>query len=280
MKNSDQNQSDNSGVSKQIELLFEQLSSEEKDELLDKFSGKQHQSDSSVDKQLQKVKELHQDILKNCVDFLKSTTSSEGLLERWVFVFIRSAAIPKTGKKSEFEKISTGKQQRESIEKYLDVQYQISPELRTYNELLVNRGSNKGRRIGLSFSFDGSEPLEEQGDIHFDNKQIEEAVSCLNFDCFEIIDKVDEENDNKSNYYLKDNKSNYQKIKKLNKRRESISLTKEIRENFWSSEESITDKEDSFSNLELEENISKFSLPDELRYAIQVLMLWSRSMNW
>lgn len=288
MKNSDQNQSDNSGVSKQIELLFHQLSSEEQDELINKFSDKRHQSDSSVDKQLEGVNKLHQCILEDCVDVLgsSSTISLEEPLERWVFVFIRSAAIPKTGKESKFRKISKGKQQRESndndIEKYLNIQYQISPELRTYNELLVNRGSNEGIGLSLSFSFDGSEPLEEQGDIHFDNKQIEEAVSCLNFDCFEI-DKVDEKTylkDNKSNYYLKDNKSNYQKIKKLNKRRESISLTKTIREKFWSSEESTTGEEDSFSNLELEENISEFSLPDELRYAIQVLILWSRSMNW
>lgn len=279
MKNSDQNQSDNSVYYEQLNKLLAQLPDEKaRNEFLKQALDKRYQSDSSLDKRLKiDVDKLHRDILDDCVNILTPSKdiqckNLEEHLERWVFVFIRSVAIPKKGRNSNFRKIPQNVKQGEyeNIEKYLNVQYQISPELRTYNELLVNRGSDEGISLSLSFSFDIDifKPLEEQGDIHFDNKQIEEAISCLNFDCFEV-DK---------NNSLGDNKSNYQKIKKLNKRRESIGLSKRIREQFWSLEENITGEEDSF--LELDEDVSKFSLPDELRYAIQVLMLWSRSMCW
>jgi hypothetical protein len=247
MKNSDQNQSDNSVYYEQLNKLLAQLPDEKaRNEFLKQALDKRYQSDSSLDKRLKiDVDKLHRDILDDCVNILTPSKdiqckNLEEHLERWVFVFIRSVAIPKKGRNSNFRKIPQNVKQGEyeNIEKYLNVQYQISPELRTYNELLVNRGSDEGISLSLSFSFDIDifKPLEEQGDIHFDNKQIEEAISCLNFDCFEV-DK---------NNSLGDNKSNYQKIKKLNKRRESIGLSKRIREQFWSLEENITGEEDSF----------------------------------
>jgi hypothetical protein len=178
------------------------------------------------------VEKIQREILAECLEIF--TNQDDEFL---VFVHVRNIAFIETGRNTIFG--SNVECRSNDIARYLSIQHEIDPSLRTYNELIVC-DQKCGENLGACFSFGD----DTDGGIHFRNDQIQDAIGDYSFDS--IADQIP--------------------LRELRFSRLSIGINKEIGDKF---------------NIELLDKKNLFlSVAEEIRYSIQILMLWSKTMNW
>jgi hypothetical protein len=192
----------------------------------------------------EKALNIQKRLLNTCVKILEKSGS-----EFFIFVHLRSIVMASKGRHTIYDVVcaETPDHIREQIKRCLEIQYEIEPSFRTYNELIVRK---KGHKSSPNICFSFGDNI-EFGDIHFNREQVINATN--NFSFLEI--KLEETNS-----------IDISRKSDLAKARLSIGLNIKVQEQF---------------GLELSDSkIPSFTLPDEIRYSIQVLMLWSNTMQW
>lgn len=190
--------------------------------------------------------ELQKQILTDCV---KALRPSESVF--WVFVHIRSIALTKEGRSTKWNVVNKKPNAFEMkwIPKALNLQYLLEPELRTYNELLISESQKaRSRRIGVSFGF-GNDI--DGVDIVFSDEEIKAATQGLNLS--KIADSTG-------------NNVDANKRRELAEARLSLGLNERVRSKF------------SLSAVQLQNPVR--ALAEEVRYALQILMLWNQTLRW
>jgi hypothetical protein len=183
-------------------------------------------------------------VLTECAKALRRCES-----EFWIFVHLRSIALKRDGRVSGWTTVGYRPTVYEEtqVDNALVSQYRLEPNLRTYNELLISRDQGSGiQRVSFSFGRHA-----QRADIHFDDLAIAAATQNLTFTriC-----------NNKSG------KINEQSRKKLAECRLSLGLDEVVQSKF---------------NLSVYQPANRLkALPDEVRYSLQVLMLWSNTLKW
>jgi hypothetical protein len=167
----------------------------------------------------------------------------------WIFIHLRSIALRRNGRISEWDTVGytpTTEEKRKVKEAFVS-QYRLEPDLRTYNELLVSRDHGSSiRRVSFSFR-----DKADSADIHFNSKVISAVVGNLTFPriCTRNSERIKEE-----------------ARRCLSEWRLSLGLDEVVRSKF---DLGIRQQDNSLR-----------ALPDEVRYALQVLMLWSNTFRW
>jgi hypothetical protein len=193
---------------------------------------------------------LQKRVLEKCVAALKGWNT-----QFWVFVHLRSIALTELGRRSEWKRVGEPCVEDEDalMAQALDIQYKLEPGLRTYNELLISRGSREAfQRVSFSFGSQNNENISSTSDvIHLNQDCIVSVTDGLTFP--ELWDKSVGTLDNKKQI-------------KLAQDRLALSLNTNVRNKF---------------NFGLESSDNPLqALPDEIRYSLQVLMLWSNTLKW
>lgn len=168
----------------------------------------------------------------------------------WVFVHLRSIALRKEGRRSIWER-STQKLNRveqSRVSHAYHAQYRIEPDLRTYNELLITRDQSLRYQL-VRFGFGGGT---DQMEINFDVDEIRKTTSGLRFS--QLASR-------RSSLLVKPSAR-----ETLADYRLSLGLGEQIRDIFG------------LSRRGRENPLG--SRPEEVRYALQILMLWSNSFGW
>ena len=207
---------------------------------------------NSIQEQNKKIENAAFSLQKEILDRVFKSLEND-FEDLWLFVHLRSIAVTKKGRTSAFRAVKCENEMKKIIEDSLEFQYQIERGLRTYNELLTSTStaeSRHGNLRKLAFCFGGEVvttlPGVDEKVIHFDDKTIEELTNGETFNSL-MADK------------------NSSKIREIGLSRQGLGLKKKIRNHF---------------NLEKDEDNFLRALPDEVRYSLQVLMLWSKTCNW
>lgn len=194
---------------------------------------------------------LQKRVLDRCVTDLRKWST-----QFWVFVHMRSIALTVQGRKSMWKGVGEACTPDEDalIDLSLEIQYKIEPDLRTYNELLISHGRREPfQRVSFSFG-----DMTETGNvdtgtdvIHFDKRVIADVTENLTF-----TNLLEPNTDEVTN----------EKRIKLAQDRLSLGLDSNIRDKF---------------NLGFTQSENPLrALPDEVRYSLQILMLWSNTLKW
>lgn len=183
-------------------------------------------------------------VLIDCAKALQRCKS-----EFWIFVHLRSIALRRDGRISDWDTVGyrPTPHEKTQVDHALIAQYQLEPNLRTYNELLISRDHGLGiQRVGFSFGDHA-----KNADIHFDDNAITAATKRLTF---------------RKIFGSKPGNVREDARRLLADCRLSLGLDDIVRSKFHLGA-------NQFSNR-------LRALPEEVRYSLQVLMLWSNTLKW
>ena len=167
----------------------------------------------------------------------------------WVFVHLRSMALRKEGRKTIWAVVGERNKPEESneVDRGFALQFRIEPELRTFNELLISRSGVALRRVSFGFG-EGTSDAE----LHFSTEETRIATR-----------------DKKFKQLVKGGSNGVsQKVRaQLASARLALGLSARVQQKF------------SLGWTETSDDLVR-PLADEVRYSLQMLMLWSNSFKW
>lgn len=192
----------------------------------------------------QAARGLQKEALKQCLDFLRPSGQ-----QLWVFVHLRSIALRRDGRCSIWRQLGVnGSAKAAQVEEALKLQYKLDPDRRTYNELLIAGGYRENFKQ-VSFGFGDAST---DADIMFSEREVAAATFGYSFIDLKSAKNPKDVDDRRR--------------RELAEARLSIGLNEKVREVF------------NLSSSELGNPLR--ALPDEVRYALQILMVWSNSLGW